>query len=50
MLELDKVMDMWNKLKKAEIKPNKLLLNAVLETGMRKENTAIIIEALENFI
>ena len=50
MLELDKVIDLYKKCLDAKIYPNKLMLNTVLEAGLRKEDSDLVYDVLTIYV
>jgi hypothetical protein len=50
MLDLDKVIELYKKCLDAKITPNKLMLNTVLEAGLRKEDSDIVYDVLTSYV
>ena len=44
--KLDECIALMSKFRASGLKPNKILLNTVLEVGLRKEDTNVVYDAL----
>lgn len=50
MRELDQVIALFEKCKASDIAPNKLILNTVLEVGLRKADSNLIYDTLKIYV
>lgn len=48
--DLDMVFNLWDRLAKEGIPPSQLVMNAVLEAGIRKKSSDRMVEVLEKYV